>query len=51
MGESVRDRIELPTFRLTVPTHHTLLGIVGIAGLLAVGLDTGIPVIKPNAAG
>ena len=34
---------------LVVPTHHAALAVAGVAGSLAIGLDTGILVIKPGA--
>jgi WD40 repeat protein len=38
------------TCRLTVPTHHRALAVAGVVGSLAIGLDEGILVIKPNSA-
>lgn len=35
----------------TVPTHHTALGVTAMGGSLAVGLSSGILVIKSNAIG
>jgi WD40 repeat protein len=34
---------------LTALTHHEALGVAAVADSLAIGLDTGILVIKPNA--
>ena len=42
--------LETSTCLLTVPTHHTALAVLEIAGSLAVGLDAGILMIKPNFA-
>ena len=35
---------------LTVPTHHVALAVAWTAKSLAIGLDAGILVIKPNIA-
>jgi WD40 repeat protein len=34
----------------TVPTHHRVLGLAGTADSLAIALDTGILVIRPDGA-
>jgi WD40 repeat protein len=34
---------------VSVLTHHRALGVAGVADSLAIGLDIGILVIKPNA--
>ena len=34
---------------VTALTHHAALGVAGVADSLAIGLDVGILVIKPNA--
>ena len=33
---------------VTVPTHHAAQAVTGLADSLAIGLDSGIIVVKPN---
>jgi WD40 repeat protein len=35
----------------TAPTHHQALSLTGITGSLAISMDAGTLVIRPNAAG